>query len=135
VFSCLSQPPLQLSSLSGKYATAAFSAALSRSPQTLSQVETELKNVGETVHRDTAVQTLLANPTLSSRDRRQGVESILRAAKVQSEIVRNLFEVLSENGRLPETEKVIADFFELVAAHRGEIKIVITCALYLLFDQ
>jgi F-type H+-transporting ATPase subunit O len=119
------QPPIQLSTLSGKYATAAFSVALGRSPQTLAQVETELKNVGEAVRKDKAAQAMLANPTLSARERRQGAEAVLKTAKVESDVVRNLFDILADNGRLSETEAVLADFNELVSAHRGEIKITI----------
>lgn len=40
-----SQPPLQLQSLAGKYATAAFTGALSKSSQALSQVEADLTTI------------------------------------------------------------------------------------------
>lgn len=41
---------------------------------------------------------------------------------------KNLFEVLSENGRLGETQGVIEGFNELVASHKGEVTVTITSA-------
>jgi len=40
----------------------------------------------------------------------------------------NLFDALSENGRLGLSEKVIEDFLQLTSAHRGEVIITITSA-------
>lgn len=44
-----SQVPVQLQSLSGKYATAAFTGALSQSEQTLKQVETDLQAINKLI--------------------------------------------------------------------------------------
>ena len=39
-----------------------------------------------------------------------------------------MFSVLAENGRLYETDKVVDGFLEIMQAHRGEVKVVITTA-------
>lgn len=44
------------------------------------------------------------------------------------ELTSNLFDALSQNGRLGLTEKVIEGFLELTSAHRGEVIITITSA-------
>jgi F-type H+-transporting ATPase subunit O len=45
-----------------------------------------------------------------------------------SDITKNLFGVLSENGRLGETQGVIEGFNELVAKYKGELEVVVTSA-------
>ena len=43
-------------------------------------------------------------------------------------ITQNLMGVMAENGRLPETEKVAADFTKLMMAARGEVSATVTSA-------
>ncbi|KAG9078924.1 ATP synthase F0 subcomplex subunit OSCP atp5, partial [Ceratobasidium sp. 370] len=63
-----------------------------------------------------------------------GLEAIFAAAAPKgskepvSSITRNLFEVLSENGRLGETTGVIESFNELLSKHKGELEVVVTSA-------
>jgi len=45
-----------------------------------------------------------------------------------SDITKNLFAVLSGNGRLGETQGVIEGFNELVAKYKGELEVVVTSA-------
>ena len=77
-----------------------------------------------------SIQEFLTNPVLSSKDKSAGIEALLKKAspKGHSEISKNFFEVLAENGRLYEAEKVMADFLEIMSAHRGEVKVTITTA-------
>lgn len=49
--------------------------------------------------------------------------------KGASDVTKNFFEVLAENGRLYQSTKTIEDFLEIMTAHRGEIKVVITSAV------
>lgn len=136
--------------LAGKYASAAFSAALKKksilsssstlhnpiltrrecSSATLKQVETDLRGVHDSIKSEPSINEFLANPILSHKARAEGIDALLKKSspKGASDITKNLFEVLAENGRLYETEHVIADFLELVAANKGEIKVTITSA-------
>jgi F-type H+-transporting ATPase subunit O len=43
-------------------------------------------------------------------------------------LTENFFETLAENGRLPQTSKVIESYGELMSAHRNELPLVITSA-------
>ena len=123
------------SSLALKYANATFSAALSKSPQTLNKVQTELTYLATTLKQSPELDTFVKNPTLSAKERASGLTALY--AKVEgsglkkepvSEITKNLFNLLSENGRLGETQGVIEGFQELVAKHRGELTVVVTSA-------
>ncbi|GAA6017996.1 hypothetical protein JCM10207_002735 [Rhodosporidiobolus poonsookiae] len=118
-------PPVQLHGLAGKYAGALYSAASKQNA--LSAVETDLKGV-KSLSGDATVRDFLANPVLSAADKTSGIQALLKKAspKGSSELTKNLFEVLAENGRLYETDKVIDGFLEIMTAHRGEVKVIIT---------
>jgi F-type H+-transporting ATPase subunit O len=123
------------SSLALKYSKAVFSAALSKSPQTLNKVQSELSSVSAALKQSPELDTFVKNPTLSEKDRSSGLSALY--AKVEgtgakkepvSDITKNLFSLLSENGRLAETQGVIEGFEELVAKHKGELTVVVTSA-------
>ncbi|KAI0661448.1 OSCP, subunit 5 of the stator stalk of mitochondrial F1F0 ATP synthase [Cubamyces menziesii] len=117
------------SSIALKYSNAVFSAALNKSPQVLNKVQAELNAIQSAVKSTPELSTFIHNPTLSVREREAGLPAIYAAAgKETSEITKNLFVVLSENGRLVETEGVIEGFNELVAGYKGELNVTITSA-------
>ncbi|GAA5851531.1 hypothetical protein JCM8547_001124 [Rhodosporidiobolus lusitaniae] len=123
----VSLPNVQLHGLAGKYAGALFTAAAKQNA--LQQVESDLKAV-KGVSSDATVNEFLNNPVLSTADKQSGIEALLKKSspKGASDLTKNLFTVLSENGRLYETDKVIANFLEIMSAHRGEVKIVVSSA-------
>lgn len=114
--------------LAGKYATALYTAAAKKNA--LQQVEADLRGVRSTIGTDATIHDFLANPVLSAADKQAGIDALLKAAspKGASDLTRNLFAVLSENGRLYETDRVIDGFQELMQAYRGEAKITVTSA-------
>lgn len=118
------------STIASKYSKAVFSAALSKSPQTLNKVQTELNAIASSIKGTPDLKTFVTNPTLSSKDRTAGLNVLYSRASKEpiSDITKNLFVVLSDNGRLAETEGVIEGFNELVAAHKGELTVTITSA-------
>ncbi|WFD36450.1 Glucosaminyl phosphatidylinositol (GlcN-PI) nositol acylation protein [Malassezia cuniculi] len=125
--------PRQLEGIAGKYATAAYVSALSKSDKTLAKVETDLKSLDAILkagNEDSAqFRNFLSNPTLGAGVRTQAINDILSRQKGGAdEITKNLFATLAENHRLGFTEKVIEGFLELVSAHRGEVEIVVTSA-------
>jgi F-type H+-transporting ATPase subunit O len=97
----------------------------------LKQVETDLKGVHSAIKSDASVQDFLSNPVLSSADKTKGIAELLKKAspKGASDVTKNFFEVLAENGRLYQSSKTIEDFLEIMTAHRGEVKVVITSAV------
>ncbi|TBU55273.1 OSCP, subunit 5 of the stator stalk of mitochondrial F1F0 ATP synthase [Dichomitus squalens] len=118
------------STIAQKYSSAVFSAALNKSPQVLSKVQTELNAIQSAVNSNAELSSFIHNPTLSTKDRSAGLPALYAAAGKEgvSDITKNLFIVLSENGRLVETEGVIEGFNELVANYRGELNVTITSA-------
>jgi len=118
------------SGIASKYSKAVYSAALAQSPATLNKVQTELIAISTTLKSNAELSSFVNNPTLSSADRKAGLEALWKAASAggASEITKNLFLVLSENGRLGETQHVIEGFSELVAKYKGELDVVVTSA-------
>lgn len=121
------------SAIALKYSSAVYKAALSKSPQTLNKVHTELAVVSNTLKADAKISTFVNNPTLSANDRATGLSALftqLEAGKKDgiSDITKNLLSVLSENGRLGETQGVIEGFNELVAQYKGELTVTVTSA-------
>ncbi|KAI9507900.1 OSCP, subunit 5 of the stator stalk of mitochondrial F1F0 ATP synthase [Russula earlei] len=118
-----------------KYANAAYSAALAKSPQVLTKVQTELNAISKSIEDIPNLKNFVTNPTLSAKDRMAGLPSLFARAEGTgakkepvSDITKNLFALLSENGRLVETAGVIEGFNELVAKHRGELEVIVTSA-------
>ncbi|EJD35578.1 ATP synthase subunit 5 [Auricularia subglabra TFB-10046 SS5] len=119
------------SSIALKYSQAAYGAALSKSPATLNKVQTDLNTVSSTLASTPALAEFVSNPTLSANDRSEGLKQLFAAAEKTAkldEITKNLFAVLSENGRLSETAGVIEGFQELVAKYKGELDVIVTSA-------
>ena len=123
------------SAIASKYSNAVFRAALSRSSETLSKVQIDLSHVSSAIKTNPGIRTFVNNPTLSLEERNKGLqemfaklEGVLGKKDKISDVTKNLFSVLSENGRLGEVEGVIEDFSELVAQHKGELTVTVTSA-------
>ncbi|KAG1804010.1 OSCP, subunit 5 of the stator stalk of mitochondrial F1F0 ATP synthase [Suillus variegatus] len=107
-----------VSTIAQKYSKAVYSAALSKSPQTLTKVQSELNAISNVIKEVPDLKAFVSNPTLSAKDRSAGLAVIYSRAEGSkkepvSDITKNLFGVLSENGRLGETQGVIEGFNEL----------------------
>ena len=123
------------SAIALKYSNAVYGAALAKSPQTLNKARAELATLSHSLHKDPEVANFINNPTLSLQERNKGLSGIIAKLKgsgpkkdVFSETMKNLLRVLSENGRLGETEGVIEGFNELVAQYKGELTVTVTSA-------
>ncbi|EGN99909.1 OSCP, subunit 5 of the stator stalk of mitochondrial F1F0 ATP synthase [Serpula lacrymans var. lacrymans S7.3] len=123
------------SSIALKYSNAAYSAALAKSPQVLSKVQTELNAISNTIKETPELNAFVTNPTLSANDRSAGLATLYSRAEGTgakkepiSDVTKNLFAILSENGRLGETQGVIEGFNELVAKYKGELTVTVTSA-------
>jgi F-type H+-transporting ATPase subunit O len=118
-----------------KYANATYSAALSKSPQVLTKVHTELNDISRSIEGTPELKAFVTNPTLSVKERNAGLPTLYARAEgtgakkeALSDVTRNLFGLLSENGRLGETAGVIEGFNELVAKRKGELNVTVTSA-------
>lgn len=90
-------------------------------------METELKRIQQVVQKDANLQQFLKNPILSREQKKQGIQAMLGQHKY-SDLTQNLFTLLADNRRLDETPKIIDSFLQLMAAHRGEVNVVVTTA-------
>lgn len=122
------------STIALKYSSAVFSAA-AKSPATLNKVQSELTALSTALKETPELDTFVKNPTLSAKDRESGLAAVYTkiegtSAKKEpvSDITKNLFTLLSENGRLGETQGVIEGFQEMVAKHKGELTVVVSSA-------
>ncbi|KAG8898123.1 ATP synthase F0 subcomplex subunit OSCP atp5 [Tulasnella sp. 403] len=124
------------SSIAQKYSKAAYQASLAKSPATLTKVHGELTAISAAIKSSPDLSGFISNPTLSASERHAGLEAVYKAAGAGgvSEITKNLFTVLSENGRLGETQGVIDDFESLVAKYKGELEVTVTSATPLARD-
>lgn len=103
----------------------------SPSAAALKKVESDLVGVKAAIKAEPSIQDFLANPILSSSDKSSGIDALLSKASPKaaaSDLTKNFFEVLAENGRLYQASKTIDDFLEIMSAHRGEVKVTITTA-------
>ena len=121
------------SSIALKYSNALYSAALAKSPQVLSKVQTELNTISKSIAETPEINTFISNPTLSAKERVSGLVALYAKAEGPkkepvSDVTKNLFAVLSDNGRLNETQGVIEGFNELVAKYKGELEVTVTSA-------
>jgi F-type H+-transporting ATPase subunit O len=120
------------SSIALKYANAAFGAVKSK-PNELNKLSEDLTSINADIKSTPSLSQFISNPTISAKDRAKGLETVYAAAEAQkktpvSTATKNLFSVLSENGRLAETPGVIEGFNALMSAYRGEATVVVTSA-------
>jgi F-type H+-transporting ATPase subunit O len=123
------------SAIALKYSKAVYSAALARSPQSLYKVQSDLNAIQGALKDTPELKSFIHNPTLSGKDRSAGlvalysrVEGSGAKKETVSDVTKNLLSVLSENGRLGETQGVIEGFNELVAKYKGELTVAVTSA-------
>ena len=119
------------SAIATKYSQALFGAALSRSPDALTKVHTELNTIAKSLQSTPGASELIANPTISAHERAAGLSAFFASVEKKSpisDLTKNFFSVLSENGRLGETEGVIESFNTIFAQHNGEVTVTVTSA-------
>ncbi|CAH1373246.1 hypothetical protein MTP99_014672 [Tenebrio molitor] len=114
----LIKPPLQLFGIDGRYATALYSAATKQ--KTLEVVEKDLIKFQNAVQSDSKLREFIKNPTVKRAVKVDILKSITGQISLNPE-ASNLLQLLAENGRLKNVDKVIDAFKLIMAAHRGEI--------------
>jgi F-type H+-transporting ATPase subunit O len=121
------------SAIASKYSNAVYNAALAKSPQTLTKVHAELASFATALKQSQDIDAFVHNPTLSAKDRTAGLASVFKAIEggkkePVSDLTKNLFQVLSENGRLAEADGVVEVFNELFAQYNGELNVTVASA-------
>ncbi|KAK9767931.1 ATP synthase F0 subcomplex subunit OSCP atp5 [Basidiobolus ranarum] len=118
--------PITLFGIDGRYATALFTAAAKKNQ--LDTVESELTRIGGFIEKNPKVQFFLDNPTLGRKQKKDGIEHLFKEYKY-SEVTKNLFDLLADNGRLNQTTKIIGAYRSLMMAQRGEVLVTVTSAI------
>ena len=86
-----------------------------------------LQNFVGHVESNPQFATFLNNPTIPRASKSADIKAILAKGKF-SATTGSFFSVLAENGRLGDTTKIADKFSELMRAHRGEVKAIVTSA-------
>jgi len=121
----LAKAPAQVFGITGRYATALYSAA-SKQKQ-LDQVEKDLKDIHGTLKKKGRLVDLLLDPSLRRNQKRDLIVGALAQTKA-SKLTSNLLALLAENGRLSSLEGIASAYFTIMSAHRGEIECEVTTA-------
>jgi len=121
----LVKAPIQVFGQEGRYAHALYSAAAKSSA--LEAVEADLTSVAELIKSNPVLNTFLVNPSVQRKEKTEVVKSILGETDV-SDLCKNLFIVMAENGALSKANGVIAAYNKIMRAQRGEVEVVVTTA-------
>ncbi|CAI5701222.1 hypothetical protein KXD40_009489 [Peronospora effusa] len=124
-FGQMTQPKLQLFGLHARYANALYSVAAKQNQ--LEAVEKELKTIEETIAKEPNFASFLHDPTIARASKKEDIAKVMEQAKF-SKPVAGLFEVLADNGRLPDVAGVISAYKKLMGAYRGEVQAKVTSA-------
>jgi F-type H+-transporting ATPase subunit O len=124
-FGQMTQPKLQLFGVNARYANALYSVAAKQN--VLEAVEKELATIEETILKEPFFARFLKDPTIPRASKKEDISKVMEQAKF-SKPVAGLFEVLAENGRLPDAVGVISSYKQLMSAYRGEVQAKVTSA-------
>ncbi|KAF1327273.1 Atp synthase f1, delta subunit, partial [Globisporangium splendens] len=124
-FGQMTQPKLQLFGLHARYANALYSVAAKQN--VLEAVEKELLSIEETINKEPNFASFLKDPTIARASKKEDISKVMEQGKF-SKPVAGLFEVLAENGRLPDALGVISTYKQLMGAYRGEVHAKVTSA-------
>ena len=116
--------PVTLHGIEGRYATALFTASVKENK--LQEVEGELAKISQILKKDLKLNDFLKTPLVDRMEKVKGVKQMLQGR--YSKLIENFFDILAENGRLDQTEKIINSFNSLMAAQRGQVNVVVTSA-------
>lgn len=120
--------PLALYGVSGNYSSALYIAAAK--VNALDKVESEILDFVEASKKTPIFSLFMKDLSVPKDTRIKAITDICAQAKF-SEITRNFFVVLAENGRLKHIESIVKKFTELTMAHRGEVKAIVTSVIAL----
>lgn len=112
------KPPIQVFGTEGRYAAALFSAASKN--KAVDIVEQDLNTFQATLKKDKIFADFLADPMVKKSIKAEGLAGACTKLKM-SELTKNLFIAIVENGRHSLVDAVIASYGTIMAAHRGEV--------------
>lgn len=121
------QPPVQLFGLDGSYASALYTASAKAS--SIETTEKSLKSITLLIEKDSKLANVLANPSLSSSDKKAVVGAVVQSSGVSSDkTIENFLTVLAENNRLNLIGEIASKFQVLSNAYHGLVEATVTSA-------
>ena len=121
----VSDVKLQVTGLSGRYATALFD--LARDAGSIDGVAASLGRIGAALEQNADVRTLVTSPVLSREAQGTGIAAVARELGLD-DLTTRFLGVLAANRRLSSLPSVIRSFSSLAAAHKGETTAEVTSA-------
>ena len=124
------KPPITIHTLEGTYASALFSAS-SQNTAVINEIEKSLSKIRQKLDSDAKLQSVVVNPALSHKEKLEIVQLLTQTGGGSAEAsraVKNLLEVMSENGRLGHWAGVVSAFEKIMRAHKGEVDVIVTSA-------
>jgi len=124
------KPPITIHSLEGTYASALYSATGANNA-TLAEIEKALGSIRTRLDTDAKLAAAVVNPAVSHKEKQDIVQLLTTIGGVSGDAqkaVKNLLQVMSENGRLGRWDGVVAAFERIMRAHKGEVDVVVTSA-------
>lgn len=124
------KPPITIHSLEGTYATALFSSSAANNA-VLNEIEKSLSAIRQKLDADPKLQSAVTNPALSHNEKMDVIKFLTQVGGGGQDAargVRNLLEVMSENGRLGQLDGVVSAFERIMRAHKGEVDVTVTSA-------
>lgn len=97
---------------------------------TLDSTSKTLSNLSGILKKDPKLPVILKAPTLSSTDKSQIVQELLKhtGGADKGDTVKNFLRTLAENNRLGILESICDNFSTLMAAAKGELELTVTSA-------
>lgn len=123
------KPPIPLFGIDGTYASALYTAAAKTS--SLDQAAKALASLTEIFKRDKKLSAILSAPTLTSTDKDQIVNELIKhigGGGAGNNTIKNFLKTLADNNRLGILEGVCEKFGTLIGVHRGEVELLVTSA-------
>ena len=117
--------PLQIYSLEGRYATAIFSAASKLG--NLVQVEKDLQKIRKKLEKSVEINRFFKDPSENRQKKKIMMEKLFSDTHYEKTVL-NMLMILTDNGRLSLTSKVIDTFEKIMEAHNKISLIKVTSA-------
>ena len=124
--------PTQVSGINGTYAAALYTATSKKAPNSLESIERAVVGLRNMADGDVKVSGILANPSLSSQDKKVIVDVLTRTVgESDRDIVRSFLDTVGANNRFSHLSGIVGEFERLMRARKGEVDVVITSATQL----
>lgn len=120
-----STPPISLFGISGRYASAMYTAAAKKGE--LLAVEADLQQLEAAMAASPSVATFLKDPSQGRNAKASSVIEILTAAKA-CQTSKNSLATVAEGGRMGDVSKIIDDYMSLMTAAKGDVTATVTSA-------